>query len=250
MLSRPKVEIRQKLKVNRTSGILITVAVAILVRVFCVIYTIVWSRLVNNYKFSNDILCGINGSATIGADRNGEVGTLWEYVRCFSQWDGEYFLRLSLNETEYLYEQNHAFFPSLPLIIIFTKKLLPKVMQNADTCLLNVILALYAYHLYCMDYDDEWKEENKKFYSFLSNFVKSPYFYLDIKKYRNYENKTLLRNNSQINHKFPYVLPALCIFTEVFRKVELAFFSEFVVFFCRSTPIRDIHSLDVRPLTG
>ncbi|SCQ17274.1 GPI mannosyltransferase 2, putative [Plasmodium ovale] len=406
MLSRPKVEIRQKLKVNRTSGILITVAVAILVRVFCVIYTIVWSRLVNNYKFSNDILCGINGSATIGADRNGEVGTLWEYVRCFSQWDGEYFLRLSLNETEYLYEQNHAFFPSLPLIIIFTKKLLPKVMQNADTCLLNVILAviinnfffilatvgvylfpfiyfkerqnlenghvlctmneencfylhhfkdkeecnrfsfflsiiysfsignvhvisfynesifscfsiwgfnflqlslnshkkkyifeilsilsffiaslfrsngilfliplfffnvhsctffqhcysvllhndgkekhkkkidifsyfsskkgvlffvlhwlkalieaiivlspfliyqLYAYHLYCMDYDDEWKEENKKFYSFLSNFVKSPYFYLDIKKYRNYENKTLLRSTSWCSKTLPFV---------------------------------------------
>ncbi|SBT82790.1 GPI mannosyltransferase 2, putative [Plasmodium ovale] len=406
MLSRPKVETCPKLKVNRTSGVLIAVAVAILVRAFCVIYTIVWSRLINNYKFSNDLLCGINGGVTRGAGRNGEVGTLWQYVRCFSQWDGEYFLRLSLNETEYLYEQNHAFFPSLPLVIIFAKKLLPKAIQNADTCLLHVILAviinnfffivatvgiyvfpfiyfkerqnlenghvlctmneencfylhhfkdkeecnrfsfflsiiysfsignvhvisfynesifscfsiwgfnflqlslnshkrkysfeilsvisffiaslfrsngilfliplfffnvhsctffqhcysvllhnvgeekhkkkidiffhfsskkvvlffvlhwlkalieaiivlspfliyqLYAYHLYCMDNDDGWKEENKKFYSFLANFVKSPYFYLDIKKYRNYENKTVLRSTPWCSKTFPFV---------------------------------------------
>ncbi|GAW83836.1 hypothetical protein, conserved [Plasmodium gonderi] len=105
--------------------------IAMIVRVFCIGYTILWSRGIRNYKFSNDLLCD-------------EHSNLWNYIRCFSYWDGEYFLRLSLNETEYLYEQNHAFFPALPLIIVYIKKLISIFLPNmsSSTCSVHMLIAL------------------------------------------------------------------------------------------------------------
>ncbi|CRH02889.1 GPI mannosyltransferase 2, putative [Plasmodium relictum] len=128
MIKKRKLKFLSRYKDNTNIHVLLIIIIAVLIRIFCIIYTIIWSKLISNYKLSNNLLC--------------ENGILWEYIKCFSYWDGEYFLRLSLNKTEYSYEQNHAFFPSLPLIIIFTKKLLKKFILNIDNCAINVLIAV------------------------------------------------------------------------------------------------------------
>ncbi|SBS91731.1 mannosyltransferase [Plasmodium malariae] len=132
-LNKKKTKIPPECRVSTTARVLLIALIAIISRLFCIIYTIIWNKLINNYKFSNNILCY--------GDKGG--GTLWQYIKCFSYWDGEYFLRLSLNETEYLYEQNHAFFPSLPLIIIYTKNLLKRFLLNMNECEMHVLIALF-----------------------------------------------------------------------------------------------------------
>ncbi|VWU50849.1 GPI mannosyltransferase 2, putative [Hepatocystis sp. ex Piliocolobus tephrosceles] len=124
--------------INKKFSILLIVVIALIIRVFCLVYTIIWSKLINNYKFSNDILC----SNVAGSKNEGNL--LWKYIKCFSYWDGEYFLKLSLNKTEYVYEQNHAFFPTLPLIIIFLSNILQNFVTNIDinACSINTLLAI------------------------------------------------------------------------------------------------------------
>ncbi|ANQ11034.1 Uncharacterized protein PCOAH_00051980 [Plasmodium coatneyi] len=112
--------------------VLIVASIALIVRAFTVGYTILWSRLISSYKFSNDLLC------------DEEKGILWSYLKCFSSWDGEYFLRLSLNEAEYLYEQNHAFFPALPLVVGYLKRLLEGVFPNVGACSMHVLICIVA----------------------------------------------------------------------------------------------------------
>ncbi|SBT81142.1 GPI mannosyltransferase 2, putative [Plasmodium malariae] len=138
VLNKKTTKIPPECRVSTTARVLLIALIAIISRLFCIIYTIIWNKLINNYKFSNNILCY--------GDKGGE--TLWQYIKCFSYWDGEYFLRLSLNETEYLYEQNHAFFPSLPLIIIYTKNLLKRFLLNMNECEMHVLIALVINNLF------------------------------------------------------------------------------------------------------
>ncbi|KEG03826.1 GPI mannosyltransferase 2, putative [Plasmodium vinckei vinckei] len=116
---------------NVIKDILLITVVGIIVRIFCIVYTIICSRLINNYKFNLDLLC------------YGNEGSLWEYIKYFSYWDGEYFLKLSLNETEYKYEHNHAFFPALPILLRIIKKLLKQIFTNiTNSCSTYVFLAI------------------------------------------------------------------------------------------------------------
>lgn len=111
------------------------IGIGICIRVFCIGYTILWNHLIPNYKHSNDLLC--------------KKEKYWKFVRGFSFWDGEYFLRLSLNETEYFYEHNLAFFPALPMMLVTCKNLLkylfsPNLYKSvvANRCTFNVLLAV------------------------------------------------------------------------------------------------------------
>ncbi|GAB69290.1 mannosyltransferase, partial [Plasmodium cynomolgi strain B] len=121
-----------KTKLNLPADVLTVAATALIVRALTAGYTIIWSKLINSYKSSNDLLC------------DEERCTLWNYLKCFSSWDGEYFLRLSLNETEYLYEQNHAFFPALPLVVGYLKRLLKGGFPNVSACSMYVLIAIIA----------------------------------------------------------------------------------------------------------
>ncbi|CRG97099.1 GPI mannosyltransferase 2, putative [Plasmodium gallinaceum] len=134
IIKRQKFQFLSHYKDNTSVHILLVIIIATIIRIFCIIYTVLWSKLISSYKLSNNLLC--------------ENGTLWEYIKCFSYWDGEYFLRLSLNKIEYSYEQNHAFFPSLPLIIIFTKKLFMKSILNTDNCAINVLIAVIINNIF------------------------------------------------------------------------------------------------------
>ncbi|CAD2105930.1 GPI mannosyltransferase 2, putative [Plasmodium vinckei lentum] len=116
---------------NVIKDILLITVIGIIVRIFCIVYTIICSRLINSYKFNLDLLC------------YGNEGSLWEYIKYFSYWDGEYFLKLSLNETEYKYEHNHAFFPALPILLRIIQKLLKQIFTNiTNSCSTYVFLAI------------------------------------------------------------------------------------------------------------
>ncbi|ETB62028.1 hypothetical protein YYC_01773 [Plasmodium yoelii 17X] len=116
---------------NIIKDILLITVIGIVVKILCIVYTIICSRLINNYKFSLDLLCF------------GNEGSLWKYIKYFSYWDGEYFLKLSLNETEYIYEHNHAFFPALPIILRIIQKLLKNLFPNiTSSCSIYIFLAI------------------------------------------------------------------------------------------------------------
>ncbi|SOV16761.1 GPI mannosyltransferase 2, putative [Plasmodium gaboni] len=122
-----------KYKNNTIFYISLICIITILSRIFCIINTVIWSKVIKPYKFSNNLLC---------EEKNGE-SILWNMLKCFSYWDGEYFLRLSLNGTEYNYEQNHAFFPTLPLIIIYIKKILTKYyVYELTNCVIHILIML------------------------------------------------------------------------------------------------------------
>ncbi|CAA9991267.1 GPI mannosyltransferase 2, putative [Plasmodium knowlesi strain H] len=121
-----------KTKQKVTVDVLNLAVTSFIVRALTTAYTIIWSRLISSYKSSNDLLC------------DEEKWSLWSYVKCFSSWDGEYFLRLSLNEAEYLYEQNHAFFPALPLVVGYLKRLMGGVLPQISACSMHVLIAIIA----------------------------------------------------------------------------------------------------------
>ncbi|ETW29799.1 hypothetical protein C923_04220 [Plasmodium falciparum UGT5.1] len=162
--------------------------ITILSRICCIINTVIWSKLIKPYKFSNNLLC---------EEKNGE-SFLWNILKCFSYWDGEYFLRLSLNGTEYNYEQNHAFFPTLPLIIIYIKRILTKYcIYECTNCVIYILIMLVVNNLFFLiasigiyvyslihfrneNYDiDEFKissgKEHNCYYSYKINNVKESY---------------------------------------------------------------------------
>ncbi|CAG9472545.1 GPI mannosyltransferase 2, putative [Plasmodium vivax] len=130
--AKPQQEEAARTKRKVAADVLTVATIALIVRALTAGYTIIWSQLINSYKSTNDLLC------------EGENSSLWNYVKCFSSWDGEYFLRLSLNETEYLYEQNHAFFPALPFVVGSLKRLLEGGFPHVSTCTMHMLIAIIA----------------------------------------------------------------------------------------------------------
>ncbi|EUD64866.1 hypothetical protein C922_04710 [Plasmodium inui San Antonio 1] len=112
------------------SDLLVLAVIALIVRALTVGYTIIWSKVISSYKSTNELLCDEGESS------------LWSWVQCFCSWDGEYFLRLSLNGTEYLYEQNHAFFPALPLVVGYIKRVVKGWFPNVGACSLHVLIGI------------------------------------------------------------------------------------------------------------
>lgn len=122
------------------SRLLTVCATAASTRILTIILAVISKAFVDDYDSSAETI--LLGSSTALIPNN----LLYRFFSVFVRWDAFYFLHIA--ENGYVYEQEHAFFPLLPML----SRLVSETGTNASVLqLANFYISLLIYYLHSFE---------------------------------------------------------------------------------------------------